>query len=107
MNAGIRESDWRLLRELTPLALDRFCTRVLDEMVAVAGDRSKTAHERYGAVFGLIKERDRELAAAFDGARRSIAILQLISMRQLGLLTEVEFGRFSVETRERVEMMNP
>lgn len=29
MEREIRESDWKLFRQLRPLALDRFCQRVL------------------------------------------------------------------------------
>lgn len=106
LSDDIRESDWKLLRELRRLALDRLCTRVLDEMVAPAENRRKSAHERYLAVFKLMKERDLELAAAFDNPKRSMAVMQLMCMRRLGLLTDDEFACFSDETRARVEMMN-
>ena len=51
MSRDIKESDWQLLRELAPLALDRFCERVLGEVTGVATDGSRSNHERYAAVF--------------------------------------------------------
>lgn len=66
MFRSISEPDWKLFRRLQPIALDRFCQRVLDEIASVASDADKTSHERFLAVFRLIKQRDGELADAFD-----------------------------------------
>jgi hypothetical protein len=103
MNREIKESDWKVFRELQPVALERFYQRVLDEIARVATAPGKTAHERYGAVFGLIKRRDREMANAFDAPRRSAALLQLTLIKSNGLLSEAEMSHFSAETREVVE----
>ncbi|MEF8794153.1 MAG: hypothetical protein V5A50_10800 [Thiohalorhabdus sp.] len=88
----IPERDWKNFRRLQGVALERFCQRVLDECQATASDTSRSAHERYLAVFRLIQERDRELADAFDNPRRSTAILTLTLIRSHGLLTEEEVG---------------
>jgi hypothetical protein len=71
----INESDWKLFRQLQAIALQRFCQRVLDEVVQVASNADKTSHERYGEMYGLIKDRDKELAHAFDDPRRSRALV--------------------------------
>lgn len=97
------ESDWKLFRELRVVALDRFCLRVLSEISRIAEDGDKTGHERYLAVFKRLKERDRELADAFDDPRRSTALRQLVCLRSQALLTEEEFAQFSAETRGSVE----
>jgi hypothetical protein len=99
---SIFEPDWKHLRSLHPLALDRFCTRVLAECTAVIQNESISPHARYLQLFDLIRERDRTLASAFDGLRRSTAIEQLADMHRLELLSEAEFDRFSAETREEV-----
>lgn len=99
MTREIPERDWKLLRDLRSVALERFCQRALEELTRVAADSGKTHHERYGAVYGLVQERDRELAAALDGLRRSTALSQLARMRSYGLLTDEEMARFSPETR--------
>jgi hypothetical protein len=98
----IKEADWKHLRYLKPVALDRFCARVLSEMTRVAADEATSAHERYLSVVKLIEKRDRELAAAFDGLRRSTALLQLTHMRALELVNDAEFAEFSPETQQTV-----
>src|SRR5258707_13944135 len=54
------------LEALQPLALDRFCQRVLAEVGRLAGDADKSNHQRYLAVFRLLQRRDEELANAFN-----------------------------------------
>jgi hypothetical protein len=105
MLRDIRESDWKLFRQLQSVALQRFCQRVLDEIVQVASEADKSSHERYGEIYGLIQKRDKELAAAFDGPRRSRALVQLAHLQGHGLLTEEEFSRFSSETREIIQLL--
>ena len=96
------ESDWKTLRKLQPVALDRFCRRVLDECRAVCDTDSKTSHERYLDLYRLLRTRDKELADAFDDMRRSVALLRLVTMYRRDLLTEEEVARFSPETRKLV-----
>jgi hypothetical protein len=105
MSRTIRESDWKLFRELHPVALERFCQRVLAEVEQIASFADKTNHERYLAVSQLLKRRDIELAKAFDDARRSTALQQLACLQTEALLTEVEMARFSLETRETVRAL--
>lgn len=99
----IHEADWRVLRQLHPVALDRFCEGVLSELSRAAGESGKTAHERYLAVFDLLQGRRKDLGDTFDDMRRSTALLRLMAIRHRGLLTDVEFARFSSETREIVQ----
>ena len=98
----IRESDWKLFRQLRPLALERFCQRVLDDLARIADEIGRTPHERYLAIYDLLRQRDRALADLFDNPRRSTALLQLRAIHSHGLLTEAEFAQFSPETRESV-----
>jgi hypothetical protein len=101
--SDIRESDWKTLRSLHDAALDRYCRKVLDELIRVSTDSALTSHQRYLAIFKLIEKRDDELAEAFNGFRRSVAIWQLKLWKRHGLLTDEEYSRFSEETRERVD----
>jgi hypothetical protein len=104
MERSIPESDWKVFRQLHEIALERFCQRVLAEVEQLATDKRKqSSHERYLAVFKLIKRRDKELAAAFDDLRRSTALRQLVCIQSHELLTDEEMGRFSPETREAVK----
>jgi hypothetical protein len=102
MIRAISEADWKLFRQLHPIALERFCQRVLSEVASLASQTDKSSHERYLAVFKLIQRRDKELADAFNDMRRSTALQQLACIRSHELLTDDEFSRFSPETRAAV-----
>lgn len=101
----IAEHDWKALRDLHPVALDRFCRAVLDEINRLGADASQTAHQRYRAIYQLINRRDKEIAEAFDDLRRSRALMTIAKLRQLGQLTDDEFARFSAETRAGAESL--
>jgi hypothetical protein len=47
---GISEADWKVFRRLRPIALERFCERVLSEIGQTASESGKGAHERYLAL---------------------------------------------------------
>jgi wobble nucleotide-excising tRNase len=100
----IKESDWKLFRQVRVQALERFCERILLEVERINSDRARGFHEKYLDVWRVLKRRDKELAQAFDDIRRSTAWSRLASMKVLGLLTEDELRRFSQETREVVDL---
>jgi hypothetical protein len=102
MQRDIKESDWRKFRQLRLVALDRFCERVLIEINAVSSDKSKTNHERYGEVFGIIEKRDKELAGMFDAESRSRASMHLLLIQSRDLLTQEEMSVFSPEVQEYI-----
>jgi hypothetical protein len=87
---------------LAPVALERFCQRVLEELAHIASDTSKTQHQRYLAIYTLIRNRDKELAQAFNDRRRSNALFQLANIYAQELLSDEEFSRFGSETRSIV-----
>lgn len=91
----IKERDWKRLRDLKPLALERFCVRVLADIDSINSDASLTPHERYLAIYALIQKRDKDIARIFDGLSRSSAIIKLRYMLEDGLLTEDEVAVFS------------
>jgi hypothetical protein len=99
------EPDWKTLRALQPILLDRLCTRILDEMRGVMDDAGQTPHQRYLKIFDLLQDRNDDVAAGFDDMRRSRAIERLAYIHALGLFTDDEFQRFSPGTRETVLFM--
>jgi len=103
MSRDLPERDWKLFRELRELALERLCRRILEELQSRIEDRSRTYHERYLDVLDVLKERDREIARAFDGPRRSRMLQQLGAIQALGLLEADELARFTAGTRDRIE----
>lgn len=95
----IPESDWKLLRKLHEIALQRYCERVLDEYRGILDRASDSPHTRFRELFELTHARNRELAGAFDDLRRSTALQRLLAMRELGVITEEDLVPFSAATR--------
>ncbi|HET8554752.1 MAG TPA: hypothetical protein VFL78_08005 [Rhodanobacteraceae bacterium] len=96
----VAESDWKKFRQLYFVALERFSARILDECQTVCRDDARTAHERYGDLFGLIRDRNKLMAMIFDDPRRSEAHLSLMLMVRHGLVTENELSRFTLELQD-------
>src|SRR4051812_25780951 len=105
MHHDIRESDWKILRDIKPLALDRLCQQILDEITAVARDPDQGSHAKYGKIYGLIHDRDEDIADAFNDLSRSKALFKLAIMNRLGLIKIDELAQFSQETREFLAKM--
>ena len=100
--SDIPERDWKLLREMKPVTLDRLCGRILKSTAEIATASNATNHERFLNLFNLILDKNKEVAAAFDDHRRSTAILKIMQIHRRGLFTEEEFARFSEQTRKWV-----
>jgi hypothetical protein len=84
----IKESDWKVFKPLRELALERFSERVLDEIARISSDNSKSKHERYVAIYRLVRERDKEITPIFDFQRRSTALRQVLAFLSEGLMTD-------------------
>ena len=101
----IKESDWKILRQLHSAALERFCERILLEIHQMHSDSTKSFYQRYLDVYAAMRRRDKEVAVTFDDLRRSTALQQLTAMKVRDLLTEEEFSRFSQETQDLVALL--
>jgi hypothetical protein len=100
----IKESDWKIFRNLREFALERYCHRVLGDVRVTVDEQDKTYHQRYLNLFELLRQKDKELAFAFDAPRRSQAFIQLMTIITEDLLTDAEVRQFSQETRDRIEL---
>ena len=103
MTREIKESDWKLFRRLHPVARERFCQRVIEEISEATSNCTANYHKRYLKVFSLIMNRDEQMGRAFNDMRRSTAIILLTNIREGGWLTDEEFSQFGAETRAGVE----
>jgi hypothetical protein len=99
----ISPADWKAFKPLREAALERFCQRVLDEVARIGADQSKSKHERYLAIYRLMRERDKEIDPIFDYLRRSTAVRQIFSFRAHDLITADELRQFSPGLVKRVE----
>ena len=101
----IKEADWKVLRHLHRLAVERFCERVLAEVERVMHNSTESASQRYRDIFRIVERRDRDIARLFNGLRRSQGLMMLARICSEGLLTEDEFSSLSPETRSVIEML--
>ncbi len=105
MMLQIKESDWKILRQLHSEALECFCKQILLEIERVNSDKAKGFHRKYLDIWEVIRRRDKEMAQTFNDLRRSRAYTQIASLKARGLLTEDEFLRFSQDTRDAVDLL--
>ena len=103
MSADIKESDWKIFKELHTIAMERFSRRTLPEIERLLADQDKTGHERLCDVIELVRRRHKELRELFDDYRRSAALFQLMGFRSRGLMTDDELARLSPEIRQTIE----
>lgn len=101
----IKESDWKILRQIHDDALERFCERILLEIDQIRSDSTKSFHQRYLHIYAALHRLDKEVALTFNNLRRSTALQQLAAMKVRDLLTEEEFSRFSQETQDLVTLL--
>ena len=99
MPRTIAEADWKVLRRIHPLALERYCERTLAEIERVTHKQRPERASALSQIFKIIEQRDREMA------KRSNALTMLARIRAAGMLTEDEFSRLSPETRSNVELL--
>ena len=101
----IEEADWKIMRQLHSIALERFCQQILLEIERIHADNTKSFHQKYLDIYEVIRQRDREIAQTFNDLRRSTALTILAAMRARYLLSEDEFLRFSQETRDNIALL--
>jgi hypothetical protein len=99
---SVPEHDWKIFKQLHPVALERFSKQALDGIDLMLKNSSKSYHQTYLAIYKLTERSDKEMAELFNDYRRSTAFLQIAMMHSRGLLTEQEFQQFSPETRNSI-----
>jgi hypothetical protein len=100
------ERDWKIFREVRTAALERFCERILSEITRIAKDSSTSGHEHYLLVYQLVKDRDADIAAAFNDLRRSTALRQLAMMESLDVFSAEELADFSSDTQASIKRLS-
>ena len=101
----IREADWKRLRQLHPIALDRLCQKALSEIQEQCARTDNSPHERYLSVYSTVEKRDRQVARIFNDLRRSNGLSRLALMVSHGLINAEELASFSSEAQSEVGML--
>ena len=86
----MKESDWRLFKQIKEKAIEHFCQRVL-------GDK------RYLLLYKLVQNRDKQMQLLFDVHSRSQAPIQLTAIRSEGLADESLLSKLSDEFLEATD----
>jgi hypothetical protein len=100
---SIPEADWKVLRSIHDVVIARLCQRIINEVMLVAVDGLQTSHERYGDIYGIVQDRNNDVARMFDGMSRSKALDRIMMMRADGLIEDDEYLRFSESTRALID----
>ncbi len=105
MHRKVPEADWREFRKLREVALEKLSGQILDDVVRVCTDHSGSAHDRYLEVWRILRNRDRDMAGAFDSLSRSRMIQHLAAMIALGLLEVGDLEHMSHDTQELIRLL--
>ena len=96
----MKESDWKIFKEIKNKALEKYCSKVLQEFTEVINNENEHVHERYLHLYKLVKDRDKELSRIFDYHSRSKAHIQLTLIRNEGLADNELLSKLSEEFLE-------
>jgi ribosomal 50S subunit-associated protein YjgA (DUF615 family) len=102
MLMSILESDWKKFKELRKVALDRFCQGVLADARTITEHGALSAQARYGMLYRLMRDRDKDIVRTFDHYSRSKATMALRMMVKHDLLTDAELSVLSEAAREEI-----
>ena len=105
MSRDFPERDWKHLRALHARKQDHFCEQTLAQAQTTIADPVGTPHERYLALYRLLRERDQAMSQLFDDLRRSTAWVRLLGLVTAKLVSQEELAGFSEETRAFLERM--
>ena len=97
----MKESDWKVFKEIKSKAIDSFCACILDDCLEKADLENASNHEKYLLIYKLFKDRNYEMSRLFDFNSRSKAALQLLAIRQEGLADEKLIEKLSEEFQEK------
>lgn len=99
----MKESDWKIFKEIKEIALERYCSSILSESKKVILKEQEHSHERFLYLYTLLQNRNKHLALMFDGQSRSKAWLQLIAIRKEGLVDDATINKLSDDFQDKTD----
>ncbi len=99
----MKESDWKVFKNIKEQAIKKYCTNVLDEFRDVIDDEKEHPHNKYLLLYKLMENRNKEMSLLFDHHSRSKAALQLIAIRAEELANKELLSELSTEFLERTD----
>lgn len=58
----MKESDWKIFKQIKDKAIELFCSRALEEFEEAIKDPETSAHERYLLLYRLVDNSDKPMA---------------------------------------------
>lgn len=99
----ISESDWKKFKKIKDSALERFCGTAMDDFEEAIAKRDAPNHARYLYLYKLLENYDKRISLLFNDHSRSKAMMQLMLLRQEGLVTNEELDTLSEEMKKSTE----
>lgn len=99
----MKESDWKVFKEIKDKAIEKFCKIALSEFREAMDNEDEYIHNRYLLNYKLVQNRDKQMSLLFDGHSRSKAWLQLLAIRGEGLADEELVAKLSDEFRQQTD----
>lgn len=98
----ISESDWKKFKKIKEEALERFCETVLNDVSeGLSSKENPTNHGKYLYLYRLIENYDKQIALLFNDHSRSKASIQLMMLRDEGLVNDRDLLSLSDAFREQ------
>ena len=99
----MKESDWKVFKEIKSKAIDKFCADALNEYREKMDVDGVSNHEKYLLNYKLVQDRNEEMIYLFDFHSRSKAAMQLLAIRSEGLADEKLIEELSDEFRKNTD----
>ena len=62
----MKESDWKIFKQIKEKAIEKFCEIALMEFAEIMDDDKEHVHNRYLLLYKLVQNRDKEMGILFD-----------------------------------------
>lgn len=102
----IKESDWKYLKKLKPILLERACANINKEAELILENKeNRDQYQVYLALYDHYQKKDDMIADCFNDYRRSTAKQRILRLVDYGIMSEVELQGFSDDTKGFVELI--
>ena len=95
---SIKESDWKLFKKLLPEWQERFMERLIGEYAKMVAGQC-LASDRFWKLHGRLQKDVRKVGVRAD-MRRSVMVMNLLSLLHEGAITKDDLDGFSEEVRQ-------
>ena len=97
----VKESDWKLFRKKIGGWQEAYMDRLNQEYLKILQDETTAPSQKFWALEKRIRQDKRDTGVIID-MRRSIMIMNLVSLLNEGAITMDDLDEFSEELREKI-----